>query len=71
MALPKAKDCPDCSMPMALDTNDFIYYCTDQECGYTEYCEDGKPAEAIEQEEDEEEYRCPHCQKVIAEELLP
>ena len=70
MALPKAKDCPDCSMPMALDTEDFLYYCTDPECGYTEYCEDGKPAEQVEEEESED-FLCPHCHKVIAEEQLP
>lgn len=70
-ALPPAKECPECALLMALDTNDFIFYCTDANCGYTEYCEDGKPAEQEAEEEDSEEFRCPHCQEIITEEQLP
>jgi len=66
------KECPDCGMPMSLTTDDFLWFCTDHvNCGYTEYCEDGKPPEEAEQDEEESEFRCPHCQKVITEELLP
>ena len=65
------KDCPDCGMKLALDTNDFTFYCPDVECAYTEFCEDGKPAEVSHEEEDEEGFKCPHCGEEIAEDLLP
>ena len=69
MSIP-AKECPDCGMPMLLNTEEFIFFCADEECGYTEYCEDNKDAEDNEIE-DEQEFRCPHCHQIIEEELLP
>lgn len=65
------KECPDCGLTLSLDTNDFLYYCTDVDCGYTEYCEDGNPPEKDEEEEASEEFRCPHCGEIINEEQLP
>ena len=61
------RSCPDCGMIMGFDTQDSVYSCVDPDCGYVEYLEGEEP----EQAEEEEEFRCPHCQKEIPEELLP
>ena len=58
------RTCPDCGMIMAYDEHDEVYSCLDPDCGYTEDLND-------EEAEEEEVFRCPHCQKEIAEELLP
>ena len=55
------KFCPDCGCIMVLDFDEESYYCIDPNCSYEE---------DVEQEEDDE-YRCPHCRRVIEEEDLP
>jgi len=66
------KECPDCGLPMALTTDNFLWYCTDHvNCGYSEYCEDGKPALREEEEEENDTFTCPHCNKQIDKEDLP
>ena len=70
MTLP-IKECPDCGMLLKLDTEQFTFYCPDQECGYTEYCEDGNPAGEEQELEEDTEYHCPHCGKTIEEDDLP
>jgi ribosomal protein S27AE len=65
------KECPECGEAMAFSSDDFLYYCTISDCGFTEVCEDGNPPEEVGEIEDEEAYFCPHCGKQIDEDELP
>lgn len=62
------KDCPDCGAILGFDKDEGLYYCLDTDCGYTETCEDGKGVNDI---EEDTEFHCPHCNKIIDEDDLP
>ena len=58
------RPCPKCKIIMAFQSTDGLYICIDPNCGYTEYVEDEDTAE-------NDEFRCPHCGKVIDDDELP
>ncbi len=66
------KECPDCGAIMGFDMDEALYYCLDNNCGYTETCEDGKGVNDEEVVDDNDsEFHCPHCNHVIDKDDLP